>query len=99
MDALAVFLVLVGPAALAVRDRWPLVAVGVTLAATAVYVGFGYAYGPIFVSVVVALVYAVLRGRRRGTWCLAAAGYVAFVAASVVDPHHDGSVLVPDVLV
>src|SRR3954469_11427071 len=53
MDALAVLLVLVGPAALAVRDRWPLVSVAITLASTAIYVGFGYAYGPIFVSVVV----------------------------------------------
>ena len=99
MDALAVILVLVGPAALAVRDRWPLLAVGVTLASTAIYVGFGYAYGPIFLSVVVALVGAVLRGHRRSTWALAAAGYVAFVVASVVDPRHDGSVLAPDALV
>ena len=66
MDALAIVLILLGPLALAVRDRWPLGAVAVTLASAAVYVGLGYVYGPIFVSIVVALIYAVLRDRRRG---------------------------------
>ena len=68
--------------ALAWRDRWPLVAVAISLAAVDVYIGFGYPYGPIFLSVVVALYAAVLAGRRRATWLLAAAGYVGFVVAS-----------------
>ena len=45
IDALAVALVLAGPLALAWRDRWPLVAVGISLAAVDVYIGFGYPYG------------------------------------------------------
>src|SRR3954471_24212602 len=49
MDAVAVVLVLLGPLALAVRDRWPLVALAVSLGAAATYVGLGYVYGPIFV--------------------------------------------------
>ena len=53
MDAVAVVLIVLGPLALAVRDRWPLGAVAVTLASAAVYVGLGYVYGPIFVSIVV----------------------------------------------
>lgn len=87
MDALAVVLILLGPLALAVRDRWPLGALAVALGSSAVYVGLGYVYGPIFVSVVVALVYAVLRGRRRGAWLLAGAGFVGFVVASELDPR------------
>jgi signal transduction histidine kinase len=87
MDALAVVLVLLGPAALAWSDRWPLFAVGVAIGAANVYVGFGYAYGPIFVSVVVALFLAVQSGRRRGTWLLAAAGFVGFSVAHVLDDH------------
>jgi signal transduction histidine kinase len=89
IDALAVALVLVGPAALAWRDRWPLVAVAVSLAAVDVYLGVGYPYGPIFFSVVVALFTAVQAGFRRETWALAAAGYVGAVVANVVGPRSD----------
>src|SRR5215216_2806135 len=71
IDALALVLILLGPAALAFRDRWPLLAVAVTLGSTVVYLGLGYPYGPIFLGVIVALGYAVLAGRRRATWVLA----------------------------
>ncbi|HVM54975.1 MAG TPA: histidine kinase dimerization/phosphoacceptor domain-containing protein [Acidimicrobiales bacterium] len=89
MDALAVVLVLLGPAALAWRDRWPLIAVGVAIGAADVYVGLGYAYGPIFVSVVVALFSAVQSGRRRETWLLASAGFVGFSVGHMLDDHAD----------
>jgi signal transduction histidine kinase len=87
LDAVAVVLLLVGPAALALRDRWPVGAVIASIGAAAVYLGRGHPYGPIFVSVVVALFSAVQAGRRRSTWLLAAAGYLAFVIAEVVDPR------------
>jgi signal transduction histidine kinase len=90
IGAVAVALLLLGPAALALRDRWPLAAVGVTAAATDVYVGLGYPYGPVFVSVVVALFTAVQAGHRRATWWLAALGYSGFVIAQVVDPRARG---------
>jgi signal transduction histidine kinase len=90
MDALAIVLILLGPLALAVRDRWPLGALAVTFASAAVYLGVGYVYGPIFISIVVALIYAVLRDRRRGAWLLAGAGYLGFIVASQVDPRADG---------
>jgi signal transduction histidine kinase len=100
MDAVAIVLVLLGPLALAFRDRWPLVALAVSLAAAAVYVGLGYIYGPIFVSVVVAMIYAILAGRRRETWVLSALGFVGFVVASALDPHRgDVSALVKSSLV
>src|SRR4051812_6457145 len=88
MDAVAIVLVLLGPLALTVRDRWPLMALAVSLAAAAVYVGRGYVYGPIFVSVVVAMIYAILAGRRRETWVLSALGFAGFIVAAAVDPHH-----------
>ena len=90
MDAVAIVLILLGPLALAVRDRWPLGALGVALAAAAVYVGLGYVYGPIFVSIIVALIYAVLRGRRRGAWLLTGVAFVGFIVASQLDPRADG---------
>ena len=86
IDGVALVLVLLGPAALAVRDRWPLVAVAVAMAAVDVYIGMGYVYGPIFLSVVVALFSAVQAGQRRSTWLAAAAGYGSYLVATVVDP-------------
>lgn len=85
IDGLAILLLLLGPVALARRDRWPLVAVVASTAAANVYLGLGYAYGPIFVSVVVALFTAVQAGHRRSTWSLAAAGYGGFLLARLLD--------------
>lgn len=90
IDAVAILLVLLGPAALAQRHKRPLVAVAVAAAAADVYIGLGYPYGPIFVSVAVALFDAVQAGHRRSTWALAAAGYAGFVVAYLLDPRADG---------
>jgi signal transduction histidine kinase len=89
VDAVAVLLLLTGPAALAVRDRWPVAAAAVPTAAAALYIGLGYPYGPVFVSVVVGLFVAVQAGRRRAAWLVAAGGYVAFLAATAVDPRRE----------
>src|SRR3954470_11073801 len=53
IDAVAVVLVLLGPAALFRRDRWPLAAVITSVVAADVYIARGYPYGPIFLSVIV----------------------------------------------
>lgn len=87
LDALAIALVLLGPAALAVRDRWPVPTVATAIAAAAVSFGLGYAFGPIVVSIVVAVGYAVLRGHRRATWVVSAVGYIGFVIATTLDPR------------
>ncbi|MCU1483500.1 MAG: histidine kinase [Actinomycetia bacterium] len=92
MDAVAVALVLLGPLALAVRDRWPVVAVAVAMGAADVFIGLGYPFGPIFVSIVVAIVGAVMAGRARATWLTAVVGYAGFVVAEVVDPKHVGDI-------
>ncbi|HZX56026.1 MAG TPA: sensor histidine kinase, partial [Ilumatobacteraceae bacterium] len=94
VDALAIVLVLVGPVVLAVRDRWPLLAVAVSIIAADIYIALGYPFGPIFVSIVVALFAAVLAGRRRAATVLVAAGFLGFVGASVADPRTDGVALV-----
>lgn len=89
LDAVGVVLVLLGPAALALRDRFPLTPAAVAMGAAAVFVARGYPYGPIFLSVVVALFWAVQKARRRQVLLVAAAGYASFVAASVVDRRAD----------
>lgn len=87
LDGLAIVLLLAGPAALAVRDRWPLVAVAVTVLATAGYVWIGYPYGPIFFSLVVAIFVAVQAGYSRATWMVAGTGYVLYVAIASLFPR------------
>jgi signal transduction histidine kinase len=91
VGALALLLIVAGPAALAWRDRFPLGAAAVAVAAADVYVACGYPYGPIFVSVAVGLFVAVQAGRRRATWALATAGYAGFVVAHLVDPRAGSS--------
>jgi signal transduction histidine kinase len=92
IDVLAVVLVLIGPIALALRDRWPLVAIAASVIAANVYVGFGYPYGPIFLSVAVALFAAVQQGHRRSAAVLAGLGFVGFVIAGVFDPKANNDV-------
>jgi signal transduction histidine kinase len=91
VTAVALALVLIGPAALAVRDRFPRAVAATAIGSTLVYLGLGYAYGPVFVSVVVALVWLVLLGRRREAWGLAGAGYAGFLATVWVDGRPGGS--------
>ncbi|NUS82885.1 MAG: sensor histidine kinase [Streptomyces sp.] len=61
-------LLVAGPALLLVRHRHPQLAVLATSAVTALYLGAGYPYGPVFLSVVVACFAAVAAGRRVAAW-------------------------------
>jgi signal transduction histidine kinase len=90
IDAFAIALVLIGPVALAARRRWPLVAVAASALAADVYIGFGYPFGPIFLSVGVAVFTAVQIGQRRSAALLAGAGFVGYVIAGSVDPRAEG---------
>ncbi len=92
IDALAIVLVLIGPVALAWRDRWPLGAMAASIAAADIYIAFGYPFGPIFVSAAFALFSAVQAGLRRQATVLAAFGFAGFVVASIIDPKADDGV-------
>lgn len=89
VDALAIALVLVGPIALSMRDRRPLLVMAASVMAADVYIGLGYPYGPVFVSAAVSLFVAVQAGRRRGAAILGTVGYVGYIIASSVDPKAD----------
>jgi signal transduction histidine kinase len=73
IDALAVALLVTGPLLLLLWRRWPLVTLGGVVAVTAVYFSLDYPYGPVFFSLVLALVAGVVSGHRRVAWALAAA--------------------------
>ena len=94
VDALAILLVIAGPIALAVRDRRPLAALAVSIIAADLYIALGYPFGPIFVSVAVALFACVILGRRREATLLVAAGFAGFVVAEIADPRSAGIGLV-----
>lgn len=68
LDLLAVVLLVAGPAALLGRRRHPVPVLVAVLAVTMTYVGLGYPFGPIFVSLVVAFFTAVTAGRRLVAW-------------------------------
>lgn len=87
LDSLAVVLLLVGPLALLGRERWPVATVGMTVATTTLYLGMGYPYGPVFLSVVVAVFTAIRRGHRYSTYVWLAAGLVALWAAYQWSPR------------
>ncbi|QKV91427.1 sensor histidine kinase [Streptomyces sp. NA02950] len=61
-------LLLAGPALLLVRHSHPRLAVFGTAAVTLVYLGAGYPYGPVFLSVVIACLAAVAAGQRIAAW-------------------------------
>ena len=80
VDVLAVLLLLAGPAALALLPRRPAVAASTVMAVTVAYIVAGYPYGPIFLSLAIALFRLVGAGHRREGWLVAGAGLTATVA-------------------
>jgi signal transduction histidine kinase len=84
LDALGVTLLLIGPAALAVRRQRPLSVLGVCTAVTGAYLLLGYPRGPSFVAAIFALLTAVRLGRRRAVWGMLAIGFAALACAGLL---------------
>jgi signal transduction histidine kinase len=79
LDALAIMLLAAGPIALVWRDRYPDVVLGVVLASTLGYFLLDYPRGPIFLSLIVAFVTAVMKGRRIAALASLVVGYISFL--------------------
>ncbi|WP_190020293.1 sensor histidine kinase [Streptomyces hiroshimensis] len=69
LDSFARVLLAAGPAFLLLRHRHPSLAVFGTCFVTALYLGGGYPYGPVFASVGISCFTAVVAGHRRAVWC------------------------------
>jgi signal transduction histidine kinase len=80
LDALAVALLLVAPAAITVRRRYPVPAMVAAALAAAGFLARGYAYGPVFLGLAILLVVTVVRGHRVAAW----SGAVAVLAGDAV---------------
>ncbi|SPL95467.1 two component system sensor kinase [[Actinomadura] parvosata subsp. kistnae] len=72
LDPYGYALLLVGPLAVLLHRRFPLLTTAAALLASDLFLIGGYAYGPSFVSPGVLLVLLVLRGRRLMAWVMAA---------------------------
>ncbi|QJY48505.1 sensor histidine kinase [Pseudonocardia broussonetiae] len=81
VDALAVVLLLAGPALLVVRRAWPGPVLVLTAAVLVGYLALGYPTGPVFVASLFALAEAVAAGRRVVAYGVTA---VAFTAAVTI---------------
>ncbi|RST06838.1 MULTISPECIES: sensor histidine kinase [Streptomyces] len=68
LDWSARILLLLGPALLVARHRHPVAVVYGVSAVTLVYLGAGFPYGPVFLSLAVACLAAVVAGRSRAAW-------------------------------
>ncbi|MDT7845879.1 sensor histidine kinase [Streptomyces justiciae] len=68
LDTFARVLLVVAAGLLLWRHRYPVVVVFGTAAATMLYLGAGYAYGPVFVAVAVACFSAIVAGHRTAAW-------------------------------
>ena len=79
IDALGVFLLLVGPFSLAFMRRHPAAVLLTTFGATLAYATIGYRMGPIYISLIIAFINAVMMGRRAVAWSTLGAGYVSFL--------------------
>ena len=79
LDALGIVLLAIGPVALLWRRRYPVVALGLTLASTLGYLLLDYPRGPIFLALIVAFVSTVLSGHRVAAAVFMVIGYVSFL--------------------
>lgn len=68
LDWIGRLLLLLGPALLLVRHRYPVVVAYGVAVVTLAYLGAGFPYGPAFLSLAVACFAAVVAGHRRAAW-------------------------------
>ncbi|WP_086560354.1 sensor histidine kinase [Streptomyces africanus] len=68
LDVFARVLLLVAGALLLWRKRYPVAVVFGTAGAVMVYLGAGYPYGPVFLTVALACFSAIVAGHRRAAW-------------------------------
>ncbi len=80
LDLLAFALLVAGPAALLARRRYPVHTLAAVTAVTLAYLLIGYPYGPVVLSMVVALANAVILGYRAAAWIASGVLYVGHFA-------------------
>ncbi|MGY0022086.1 sensor histidine kinase [Streptomyces sp. YJ-C3] len=80
LDVLARLLLLAGGLLLLWRHRYPVLVAFGTALCTAVYLGGGYAYGPVFLVVALGCFSAIVAGHRRAAWLAVGLFWAAHLA-------------------
>ncbi|MEV5574894.1 sensor histidine kinase [Spirillospora sp. NPDC052269] len=94
LDALAIALLIGGPAVLLLRRRHPVVTLAATGLITGLYFLRAYPYGPVPVTVFVAILAALYAGHRRAAWAGTLGGlgvYFAVTQLLGIDPEQRGT--------
>jgi signal transduction histidine kinase len=86
LDILAYALLVSGPLALLARRRAPAATLAAVTTVTVSYLLRGYVFGPVFLSLVVAIAAAVTAGRRTASWVITASGFAVLNALALVSP-------------
>jgi signal transduction histidine kinase len=84
VDVFAVALLVLGPLALMALWRRPVLSLWVAIGCTVAYVSASYPYGPFVLTPLIAIVHAVVDGRRRAAWVAGAAGVVGVLIGHAV---------------
>jgi signal transduction histidine kinase len=93
LDALAYALLVIGPLALLLRRRRPVLGYAIALVATLAYLVLGYPGGPFFLAAILALSAAVKRGPRGPVWLMTIGAYGLFVLCTASQLVIDGRAL------
>jgi signal transduction histidine kinase len=93
LDELAIVLLLVGPAALVVRRRYPVAVLAVVLSTTLLYMVMGYPYGPVILSAIIAIYTAVTNGHRWAAWTGVALLYGVHMVYRIANDDQPPSVI------
>ncbi|MDI2035252.1 sensor histidine kinase [Paenarthrobacter nitroguajacolicus] len=84
LDVLAILLLLAGPAGLAFRKRAPQLMLPIALVATGAYLALGYPWGPIVLSLALAVIMTAAAGLRWQAWAGAGVAAAAVIAAAAL---------------
>jgi signal transduction histidine kinase len=95
LDALGYALLAIGPIALVFRRWRPPAVLGIAAGAVTVYLGLGYAFGPVFLPTLVALASAVGVGRRLATYTVVGVTFLVLLIMHVVRRGADPSLVLP----
>jgi signal transduction histidine kinase len=95
LDGLGYALLAAGPALLLLRRRRPVEVAAAVAVVTLLYLGLGYPYGPVFVSLVVAFFSAVAAGHRKGVLVIAGCAFAVHALVGLwlyrwLPPSDDG---------
>jgi signal transduction histidine kinase len=80
VDAVAVVLLIAGPLALIVRERFPALVAWAVTGITLAYLLREYPYGPVFLALIVSYYNAIMRGQRIHAWLAAFVLYAGHFA-------------------